>query len=93
MTNREKVIKMAKAGKSTDQIMRATGLKRETVLTYRSGAWSDDKVFRNYNTDTDPEFSKRWTAVVNRIRRYYGKAPLPVPDEQKEGQSNGTQGF
>ena len=66
-------------GKTVKSIAEITGLSEKTIYNYTSGCVRKPIKEENLNTKMDYDMRVRWTNYVNRIRRYYGKKPFPMP--------------
>ena len=78
--NKNRVRKLAANGMESEEIARITGLSVRTVYNYRAGANQIELGDKNMKAKMSLKDQIEWTEAVNRIRRYCGKRPLPMPE-------------
>lgn len=79
--NREIVYRLVENGKGTAYIREVTGLSRSMVSRYRLELADQGGMRKKDRIKIRPGFWTEWTIAVNRIRRYMGKKPFPLPEE------------
>lgn len=78
-SKREWVRELDTQGKSIEEIMSITGLKKKTVENYRKNSkqqYSGNLCKKSVETKLTPEEQTEWDDAVNRIRKACGKEPL-----------------
>lgn len=76
---------LLRQGKPESYIAEVTGLAIQTIRNYKwelAGEELPDKAVKELgrkNRKMREDFPQDWTAAVNRMRRYFGMEPFPMP--------------
>lgn len=80
--HRESVYNLLRQGFTGRQISEQTGLSVQMVNRYRLELSDLEPQRPKESMEVSPDFCRKWTEAVNRIRRYLGKPEFQL---QKEG--------
>lgn len=77
--NVKRARELRRQGKTVKYISEVTGLSEKTIFNYTCGCLQQTLQQQSIKSKMDYDMQVEWTQAVNRIRKYYGRKPFPMP--------------